>query len=232
MKKIVIIGKLGTIKTQNIKDISIESLFKKCKFRNTNNFSHRHTWKYKDNFVSIYTKDQGRGGSENKYDLPPPLDKKLYFGDIAIIKHSNRVPNNNELLNLTKEEWGLLYAKLFGGFEELGTEDSYSEEESIPDEFKTKNGYSKESGFIVDDNEEVSIEESDTSEEECVSTVEEDDKDDALEYDSPEEVEETKAFGTESDIEENTQVQESSSEEEDDELENAGSELSEEEYDY
>jgi len=230
MKKIVIIGKLGNIKTQNIKDVSIKSLFKKCKFRNNNNFSYRHTWKYKDNFVSIYTKDAGRGGSENKYDLPPPLDKKLYFGDMAIIKHSNKTPNNNELLNLTKEEWELLYAKLFGGFEELGTEDSYSEEEIIPVEFKTKNGYSKESGFIVDDSEEVSVEESDTSEEECISTVEEeDDKDDALEYDSPEEVEETKAFGTESDIED---TPESSSEEEDDELENAGSELSEEDYNY
>lgn len=230
MKKIVIIGKLGNIKTQNIKDVSIKSLFKKCKFRNNNNFSYRYTWKYKDNFVSIYTKDQGRGGSENKYDLPPPLDKKLYFGDMAIIKHSNKTPNNNELLNLTKEEWELLYAKLFGGFEELGTEDSYSEEEIIPVEFKTKNGYSKESGFIVDDSEEVSVEESDTSEEECISTVEEeDDKDDALEYDSPEEVEETKAFGTESDIED---TPESSSEEEDDELENAGSELSEEDYNY
>ena len=37
-----------------------------------------------------------------------------------------------------------------GGFESLGEDDSYSSEEGIDPELLTKEGYSKEDGFIVD----------------------------------------------------------------------------------
>ena len=38
-----------------------------------------------NNYISIYCKDKGRANSENKYDLPPPLDSNLYFGNMAFI---------------------------------------------------------------------------------------------------------------------------------------------------
>ena len=53
--------------------------------------------------------------------------------------------------DISVTEWNKLYEKLFGGFEDLDNTDSYSEEEEIPEHFKTKEGYSKEDGFIVDD---------------------------------------------------------------------------------
>ena len=80
MKKVVIIEKGGSLKDANIKKFSIETLYKKCKFKNNQNFEQRHTWKLNDTInVTLFAKNVGRANSENKYDLPPPLDEKLYY---------------------------------------------------------------------------------------------------------------------------------------------------------
>ena len=62
--------------------------------------------------------------------------------------------NNSNVKDTSIEEWNKLYEKLFGGFEDLNNDDSYSDEEEIPEHFKTKEGYSKEDGFIVDSGDE------------------------------------------------------------------------------
>ena len=59
------------------------------------NFEKRTTWKHGDNYVSIFSKNKGRANTENKYDLPPPLDNDLYFGTIVIVKHTEQNINNN-----------------------------------------------------------------------------------------------------------------------------------------
>ena len=50
-------------------------------------------------------------------------------------------------LDLTVELWSKIYEQLFGGFENLDSEEEMSEDEleSIPAELKTKNGYLKDS---------------------------------------------------------------------------------------
>ena len=66
-------------------------------------------------------------------------------------RYKNEEPANDEILDLTKEEWDKTYEKLFGGFESLGEEEEDSEDElaSVPEEMKTKDGYLKD-GFVVD----------------------------------------------------------------------------------
>jgi hypothetical protein len=60
-------------------------------------------------------------------------------------------------VDLSVEEWEKVYERLFGGFEEIGSEDSEEEEESEDEEGieKTKAGYEKD-GFVVDPSEEDS----------------------------------------------------------------------------
>ena len=81
---------------------------------------------------------------------------ELFFGKIIIVKHFNEEINDDNVEDLTLDEWEKIYEKLFGGFEDLGDEDSFSDEEIIPEKYKTKEGYSKEDGFIVDSGEEDS----------------------------------------------------------------------------
>jgi len=154
MTKIIIVDKNKNKKETKMREFSLENLFKKANLKNSTDFIKHHTWKVKDKYVSLFAKDSGRANNENGYELPPPVDSKLYFGKIIIVKHFNEEINDDNVEDLKLEEWEKIYEKLFGGFEDLGEEDSFSDEEIIPEKYKTKEGYSKEDGFIVDSDEE------------------------------------------------------------------------------
>lgn len=235
MKNIVVVKKGGSIETLVVKDFSFQTLYKKCRFRSNNGFNKQHTWKYKAGFISLFARDHGRAGTENKYDLPPPVDTKLFFGTIALVYHTNEETDDNEVLDLEKDEWELCYNKLFGGFEDLGDEDSAEEEEEeIPEEHKTKQGYSKEDGFIVDDDEALFIPNDEESENSAEEWKEGDEETDSNQSDEDEE-DEAAVYGhdsTDGESEEEDDDEEDDSDEEKDDDEDGDSELNEEEYSY
>ncbi len=222
MVKVIIVDKGCTLKSSDVKDFNKDMLFKKCNFRKNDNFSKRSTWKMDDYFVSLYAKDKGRANSENKYDLPPPVDKDLYYGTLLLVKHCYQELTNETVEDFKLEEWNKLYEKLFGGFEDLGEEDSYSEEEEIPEHLQTKQGYSKEDGFVVSDDD---VEDDDyvpnEDEEEAHSST--DDADDAEEEDG---------MGHDSEIDDDDEEEEEDYDDEEEEYDSdeLGSELSEESY--
>ena len=183
-------------------------MYKKCGFKKAEDFVKHHEWSLKTEgkkyYVDIYAKTDGRANSENKYDFPPPIDTKLFFGNCAIIAKIKSDDGKKVYTNLSLELWERMYEKLFGGFEDLAAtavEDDNEVDElaNVPKEKKTKHGYLKD-GFVVDS--------SDTEEEEEEADVSDEADEDEDEQDSDE-------------------VQE-----EEMELEDIGSELSEEEYDY
>ena len=175
---ILIVDKGGSLKNINVKDFKIEELYKKCGFKKPDNFIKQTEWKVKYNkiqyFVEVYGKETGRANFENKYDFPPPLDNKLFFGSCAILAY-NIDKNEKKYTDLPVEMWSKLYENLFGGFEDLSSTEKEDEEEidelkDVPAEHKTKQGYLKD-GFVVDssDTEEISLSEvddEDTTEEE------------------------------------------------------------------
>jgi len=225
MVKVVIVSKGGSLKESSVKNFNEADLFKKGGFRKSTDFSKRIKWKKSSNEnVSLYAKDKGRAGSENKYELPPPIDKDLYFGSLVLVLHTGDDVNPETVDDFTCEEWKKLREKLFGGFEDLTKPEEESSEEEIPEHYKTKEGYSKEDGFIVDDDEEDESDDDyvlkDEEEESGVST-DDDDEDDGDIGSDVEEGEE----------EEEEDEEEEEEEEEEDEDDDYGSELSEEEYD-
>ena len=158
MVNIVIIEKNNELKICKYSPEKGDELYKKCKFKKPDNFEKRHTWKTSKkncsfNSVSMYGRDVGKANTENKYDLPPPIDSTLYFGTIALVAQDN----NNSYVNLSIEEWNKFYEDLFGGFENLADtakadEDEEDELDDVSPEMVTKSGYLKD-GFVVDDNE-------------------------------------------------------------------------------
>jgi hypothetical protein len=157
MPCILIIDKTGSIKELNVKTYAKEDLYKKAGFKTADNFERSTTWnvelpsgsKYN---ISVYGKKSGRAGQENKYDFPPPIDNTLFFGSCVLVNHSEQ---DDTPISLTKKEWKVIYEHLFGGFEDIVSNDSNddeSEEEEEDDTIpKTKTGYVKD-GFVVDDN--------------------------------------------------------------------------------
>jgi len=156
MVSVVLIEKNTTLCASKIKDFSIETLYKKCRFRKSDGFAQCAKWSVKIEGevvnIALYCKKNGKAGSENKYDLPPPVDTTLFFGPLLLIRFES---DNITPLDLDVELWNKVYEKLFGGFENLATtaeEDADEEDElaDLPTEMKTNNGYLKD-GFIVED---------------------------------------------------------------------------------
>jgi hypothetical protein len=176
MVLVVIVEKTGVLKELNLKDFNIENLYKKAGFKTEKGFEEQTTWKInKECNIVLYGKCDGRAGQENKYDFPPPVDNSLFFGSCVLI-HKNK---SNDIVDLNIPLWKIIYEKLFGGFEDIGSEDSEEEEEDEAVENKTKQGYSKDDGFVVDDDEEDDEEE----DEEDDDNEEENDDDDEEEFD-------------------------------------------------
>lgn len=223
--KCVIIDKNATLSCSVIKNVKEDELYKKCGYKSDKGFKNLITWEVEKNdeqcYISLFGKEEGRANSENKYDLPPPVDKDLYYGTLLLVKHCYQELTNETVEDFKLEEWNKLYEKLFGGFEDLGEEDSYSEEEEIPEHLQTKQGYSKEDGFVVSDDD---VEDDDyvpnEEEEEAHSST--DDADDAEEEDG---------MGHDSEIDDDDEEEEEDYDDEEEyDSDELGSELSEESY--
>jgi hypothetical protein len=161
---IVIVDKTGTLKSLNVKDYKEEELFKKCGFKKVDGFVKHTVWPIKIDgqkyYVAMYGKLDGKANMENKYDFPPPIDTKLFFGACALVATTTNTTNTTNskephLCNLSVELWSQMYEKLFGGFENLtltAAEDDDEEDElaAIPASKKTKKGGYLKDGFVVD----------------------------------------------------------------------------------
>jgi len=206
----LIIEKTGIIKEIKVKFFSQTDLYKKCGYRKPDNFICHTTWnniKIENNkyIIQLWGRENGKPDNENKYEFPPPVDKKLFFGNCALIRLDNQ--DNKKLLNITKNEWIKIYEKLYGGFEttsskikyENDDEDDEEEDEDeldelniIKKEMKTKKEKYVKDGFAVDSNDENDVEnedecddvEEDEPYEEYVKTIsEKEDKPEIGEYD-------------------------------------------------
>lgn len=149
---ILIVEKSGNIKEQNIK-FDENDLYKKAGHSSQTGFKCYTEWNIenlndKSYNISVYGKTNGRANSENKYEFPPPIDNTLFFGNCVIVNKHNNVP-----ISITCDEWDDIYEYLYGGFEDLGDEDSEEDEDDDEGVPLTKQGYAKD-GFIVDDEDE------------------------------------------------------------------------------
>tara|TARA_B100000745_G_C20039084_1_gene354026 strand:+ start:179 stop:622 length:444 start_codon:yes stop_codon:yes gene_type:complete len=96
-------------------------------------------WKLSYCSIYLYGYTSGRERMINKHELPPPVDTKLYFGDLLVIKNKDNI-----LENFTKKDYKIFWNNCFGGFENLGD----SEEEDLSN---SENDYDYDDPFIVDD---------------------------------------------------------------------------------
>jgi hypothetical protein len=113
---------------------------------------------------------EGKAGTENKHELPPPIDEVLLFGDAVV----SAADADGAPQDLTVDEWETFYEEAFKGFEETGEEsDSASDAE--------------EEAESADEIEEVADEEDGSANEEDEAEEEEEDDDGSAEEEEEEE---------------------------------------------
>ena len=163
MVQVVVIEKTGSLKELNIKQYDNEYLCKKAGFKSSKDFKAQTCWKQENIEVYLYGKTEGRAGQENKYDMPPPVDNTLFFGSCLLI-----MKEKNKEVDLSVKTWKEIYENLFGGFEDIGNEDSEEEKDEDDEDAdlpQTKEGYAKD-GFVVADDEDADADAEDEDEDE------------------------------------------------------------------
>lgn len=165
---VIVIDKKGVIKQKQLQsfDQVAKNIYKKCSTsRNAtpDEYPKLTTWEISDAgkefYIDLYGKKSGRAGTENKYELPYPVDDVLLFNSFALVKYSKTKANTLVLENLTPALWNKYYNMLMGGFEELHSNDTDedvgdvddvdSEPEKVNTKTKTTHGYVKD-GFVVE----------------------------------------------------------------------------------
>jgi hypothetical protein len=108
---IVIIDKIGELKTLNVKNYCEEELYKKCGFKKDTNFVLQTTWNVSLNdinySISMYGKTDGKKNFENICNFPYPINDKKFFGSCALVASSE-----GNKINLNVELWKQLYQKI------------------------------------------------------------------------------------------------------------------------
>jgi hypothetical protein len=158
---VLLIDKEGNINSQKIKEFKNENLYKKCGFKNNNNFVKNNTWKLVSceeiKYITLFGKNKGKCNFENKYEFPHPV-KNILFGNTILVGYDI----NNNPHSLTKELWDVAITEINKGFHTLDyflQEDENEEDEldNVSPENLTNDGYLKD-GFVVDsDVEEIDL---------------------------------------------------------------------------
>jgi hypothetical protein len=109
------------------------------------------TYAWKSNTLFLFGYTDGKAGSENKHELPPPHDTQLIFGDIVVLMSKDK-RSFAKPLPIKQDDYETFYTQVFEGFESLDEEEAeveVEEEEIIQDELADEAHVDDES--IVDD---------------------------------------------------------------------------------
>ena len=88
-------------------------------------------WDYENITVTVWGWDDGSESKINKFELPPPIDTILYYGDLIFIGYNNET---DEILEFNEERLMLWYNHVFGGFDSIENTDDEDEEEDDEDD--------------------------------------------------------------------------------------------------
>jgi len=149
---IILVEKNGELTKHMLKDFDVDKLYKKCGFKNNNNFEMLCEWTISQpiiHSIQLFGKSKGKANFENKYDFPHPFNS-LVFGTSILIGYDK----SKQVQPLTLEIWDQAIHIINKGFDDLKKTQKEDEEEEdelamVDSSKKTKQGYLKD-GFVVD----------------------------------------------------------------------------------
>lgn len=122
------------------------------------------TYAWKSNTLFLFGYTDGKAGTENKHELPPPHDTQLVFGDIVVLLSKDK-RSFAKPLPIKQDDYETFYTQVFEGFESLDEEEAeveVEEEEIIQDELADEAHVDDES--VADDLEDEYEEEGEEAE--------------------------------------------------------------------
>ena len=137
----LILSQDGNVKTAKI---SIQSEEKGCQVIDLQKYLKKKTtpdilgkFPWKKNTLHLIGYKDGKAGTENKHELPPPLDNQLFFGDIVILNCKEET-SFTKPISMTTDEYELFYTQMFEGFEDLDENEEEEAEDEDLDEYENE----------------------------------------------------------------------------------------------
>jgi hypothetical protein len=75
------------------------------------------SWVWQKYKLFLYGYKEGRAGTENKHDLPPPHDEVVLFGDACVIASLEKAADKPATFSV--DQYKKFYNSKFGGFEDI-----------------------------------------------------------------------------------------------------------------
>jgi hypothetical protein len=118
------------------------------------------TYDWKGMTLTLWGWREGKAGTENKHELPPPHDEGLLFGDAVVTGAAG--------IDFTAELWAQFYDTAFGGFDDIESEPDTEdiEDDEVDVEVDEVEVDSSDDDEVDAEGSEVDDEESDAEEEE------------------------------------------------------------------
>jgi hypothetical protein len=190
MVKLVVLSHNGESRTVNTISITRDTVVnganiaKVC--RKTKPATAIGTYTWNSLVLTLWGWKEGKAGTENKHEMPPPYDEVLLFGDSVMVASNQSNQSNqsqdDKIEDFTNDQYLEFYNIAFKGFEDLEDSDEEEEEEEEEPEIDGDLEEEVEHNDIdepepdVDDNEEE--EEEEDAEEDVAEEAEVEDVDD------------------------------------------------------
>lgn len=154
MASFIVLSAKGAIKSYNdaLGDSIEQALGKALKRAKPPQLVGSWTWqKYK---LFLYGYKEGRAGTENKHELPPPNDELQLFSDACIVASLEKSAEKS--CPFTVEQYKKFYNSKFGGLEEEEDEDEEEdeEEEDFDEDFDEDGLEEEEDGEVIEEEDE------------------------------------------------------------------------------
>ena len=139
MSSFIVLGAKGTIKQSTLDaDSNTEDSLKKY-LKRTKAPTLIGSWTWQKYKLFLYGFKEGRAGTENKHELPPPHDEVLLFGDACVV--ATLVKSSTKPCSFTTDQYKNFYNVKFGGFEDIDGDEEDDNEEEEEDEEEDNEGH-------------------------------------------------------------------------------------------
>jgi len=102
----------------NNNNIDIDTLYKKCGFKNSDNFLKINTFIYNNNEIELWGKNKGTNNNLNNHSLLCKMNVQLYGKAILLLKH------NNEYISFSIEEFNKFSTNFITNNEDISANDT------------------------------------------------------------------------------------------------------------
>ena len=127
MVKFIIISKSQDVMNEELdQEVTLKNIHELLQNdRKDKDLKKLYTWDFEAEKIEMYGYVEGKEKDINKLELPEPIENKLYYNELIFFS----LNDENKHIDLDKEDFEDFYDIIFGGFDDIDSENFAEDEE-------------------------------------------------------------------------------------------------------